>query len=176
MFSDPVKNIAQSGILPGMEVADFGAGSGAHALAVAKALMSTGRVYAIDIQQDLLSKLKNTAVREGLHNVEVIWGDIEKPNGSKLRDNSMDFVLLSNILFQVENKKNIAEEAFRILKPSGRVIVVEWDEEKKIFGPPLSHRVNRQEAENFFLKKGFIFEKEFNAGENHYGVIFKRNK
>ena len=49
-----------------MEVADFGAGSGAHALAVAKALMSTGRVYAIDIQQDLLSKLKNIHDNSGV--------------------------------------------------------------------------------------------------------------
>ncbi|OHB12271.1 MAG: hypothetical protein A3G99_00720 [Candidatus Zambryskibacteria bacterium RIFCSPLOWO2_12_FULL_39_23] len=174
MFSDPVKNIAQSGILPGMEVADFGAGSGAHALAVAKALMSTGRVYAIDIQQDLLSKLKNTAVREGLHNVEVIWGDIEKPNGSKLRDNSMDFALLSNILFQVENKTAVIAEVKRVLKQGGGILVVDWADSFGNIGPKESQVVTKDKAKNLFEKSGFHLDKEISAGTHHYGLIYKK--
>ena len=105
MFSDPIKNIEQCGIQAGMEIADFGSGSGHYSLAAAKALMSTGRVYAIDVNKDLLTKLKNHASREGMYNVEVIWGDLEKPRGTKLRDMSVDLVFLSNILFQLEDKE-----------------------------------------------------------------------
>jgi SAM-dependent methyltransferase len=70
---------SRCGIQAGMEIADLGAGSGFYTIAAAKALISTGRVYAVDAQKDLLTKIKNNAVSQGLYNVEVIWGDIEKP-------------------------------------------------------------------------------------------------
>src|SRR4051812_46078127 len=107
MFSDPVKNVEKCGIQPGMDIADLGSGSGFYTIAAAKALASTGRVYSIDAQKDLLLKLKNNATREGLYNVEVIWGDIEKENGTKLRESSIDLVFLCNVLFQMADKKNI---------------------------------------------------------------------
>ena len=112
MFSDPVKNIEQCGIQAGMDIADFGVGSGHYSIAASKILMSTGRVYAIDVQKDLLAKLKNQATREGLYNIEVIWGNIEKINGTGLREFSIDLVLLCNILFQLENKENIFNAAY----------------------------------------------------------------
>ncbi len=174
MFSDPVKNIAQSGILPGMQVADFGSGSGAHTMAVAKALMASGRVYAVDIDQGLLSKIKNTAVREGLYNVEVILGDIEKPSGTKLRDNSTDFVLLSNILFQVENKPAVLNEAKRILKQGGGVLVVDWADSFGNIGPKKDMVVTKEKAKELFEKSGFHMDKEIQAGSHHYGLIFKK--
>ena len=174
MFSDPVKNIAQSGIIPGMEVADFGAGSGALVFAAAKAMLSTGRVYAVDVQQELLSKIKNNAVREGIYNVEVILGDIEKPKGSKLRDNFIDFVLLSNILFQVENKNNVIEEARRILKPGGAVLVVDWSDSFGNLGPKPESVVTKAVVQDLFEKLGFHLEREIDAGAHHYGLIFKK--
>ena len=64
MFSDPEKNIEQFSLGKGMHVADFGTGSGFYALAAAEAVGETGRVYAIDVQKDLLEKLKKEA-----HNV-----------------------------------------------------------------------------------------------------------
>ena len=125
MFSDPLKNIEQCGIQAGAEIADFGSGSGHYSIAASRALISTGRVYAIDIQQELLSKLKNQAVREGLYNIEVIWGNIEKISGTKLRDNSVDLVLLSNILFQLDDRETMVKEVKRVLRSSGKVMVVD---------------------------------------------------
>ncbi len=157
-----------------MEVVDFGSGSGGHTLAVAKALMSTGRVYAVDVQQDLLSKLKNNAVREGLYNMEVIWGDIEKPNGTKLRDNSIDFVLISNILFQLENKTAMLSEAKRILKQGGGVLLVDWADSFGNIGPKPEAVVTKEKAKELFEKNGFHLDKEIKAGAHHYGLIFKK--
>ncbi|KND49954.1 MAG: hypothetical protein AB198_01375 [Parcubacteria bacterium C7867-003] len=128
MFSDPIKNIEQCSIQAGMEIADLGSGSGAYSLATAKALVSTGKVYAIDINKDLLNKLRNEGVKKGLYNIEVIWGDIDKFGGTKLRDYSVDMALLCNILFQLENKSEVVKEIKRILKPGGRVLVVDWSD------------------------------------------------
>lgn len=174
MFSDPAKNIEQCGIQAGMEIADFGSGSGHYTISAARALASTGRVYAIDIQQELLSKLKNLATREGLYNIEVIWGDIDKKNGTKLRENSVDYVLLSNILFQLEDKNAVVEEVKRVLKPAGKVLVVDWTDSFGGIGPKPEAVIPKTKAQELFEKAGFHLDREISAGAHHYGFIYKK--
>src|SRR3989338_9124854 len=98
MFADPRTNVRQFGLQPGMTVADFGAGGGALALEMAKLIRPNGKVVAIDVQQALLARLKSEARAQGLNNVEVVWGDVEKRGGSKLADRSVDAVIFSNLL------------------------------------------------------------------------------
>ena len=174
MFSDPIKNVEQCGIQAGMEIADFGSGSGHYSLAAAKALISTGRVYAIDIQQDLLTKLKNNAAREGIYNVEVIWGDIEKPNGTKLKDNSIDLVFLSNIMFQIDNKDSVIKEVKRILRAGGRALTVDWTDSFGGLGPKADVVFRKDMAISLFEKNGFHLDREILAGAHHYGLIYKK--
>jgi ubiquinone/menaquinone biosynthesis C-methylase UbiE len=174
MFSDPQKNIEQCGIQAGMEIADLGAGSGFYTVAAAKALIATGRVYAVDAQKDLLTKIKNTAVAQGLYNVEVIWGDIEKPSGTHLHEASIDLSLLSNILFQLEDKQGMINEVKRILKPGGRVLVVDWSDSFGGIGPEPKKVVLKGSTVEMFEKNGFHQDKEIDAGSHHYGIIFKK--
>ena len=174
MFSDPAVNIAKFGISEGMKVADLGAGSGHYTIAAARALASTGRVYAIDVQQDLLSKLKNQAAREGLYNVEVIWGNVDGLNGTKLRETSVDLVLLCNILFHLENKKESIKEIKRILKPAARVLVVDWADSFGGIGPKPDLVVTKEKAKALFDEAGFHLDREINAGSHHYGLIYKK--
>src|SRR5437870_3704963 len=109
MFSAPEKNIDQLGIEPNKIIADFGAGSGAYTIAAAKALNGTGKVYAIDVQKDLLTRLENTCREQHLSNVGFVWANLEQPGGAKLADQSVDIAILSNVIFQVEgdDKKRI---------------------------------------------------------------------
>ena len=174
MFSDPQKNIEQCGIQAGQDIADLGAGSGFYTLAAAKALISTGRVYAVDAQKDLLTKLKNQATREGLYNVEVVWGDIEKINGTKLGDACVDLVLLCNVLFQLENRKETINEIKRILKPAGRVLVVDWADSFGGIGPKPEVVVKKEKLIEMFEKAGFHLDREISAGAHHYGFIYKK--
>ena len=174
MFSDPVQNIEQCGIQVGQDIADFGSGSGHYSMAAARALLSTGRVYAIDAQKDLLTKLKNTATREGLYNIEVVWGDIEKPNGAKLRDASVDLVLICNLLFQLEDKAATIQEAKRILKPGGRILIVDWSSSFGGIGPKPEDVIKKDKVATMLEKNGFSLDKEISAGAHHYGLIYKK--
>ncbi len=174
MFSDPKSIIEKCGIQAGMDIADLGAGSGAYAIAAAKALISTGRVYAVDVQKDLLSKIKNQAAREGLYNLEVVWGDIDRVGGTSLRDNSVDLALLCNILFQLENKTEAVKEIKRILKPQGRLLVVDWADSFGNMGPHPEAVVKKETAMDLFSKAGFHLDREVDAGSHHYGMIFKK--
>ena len=127
-FAHPARNVSALGVEPGMKVADFGSGSGAYVLAIAEALAGSGQVYAIDIQKDLLRRTKNEAEKKGYKNVEILWADLEAPLGSKIADDALELVLISNLLFQIEDKRQVLHEAKRILRPNGRLAVIDWAE------------------------------------------------
>ncbi len=171
-FSDPQKNIAQFGMGPGMSVADLGAGTGFYSIEAARLVGSTGKVYAVEVQKDLLEKLKTNARNEHLLNIEVLWGDIEKIGGTRLRDASVDRVIASNVLFQIEHKDNFCLEIKRILKANGKVLVVDWSSQSPM-GP--KNVVPQQSAQSLFEKAGFVYDSAISAGDHHYGLIFKRN-
>ncbi len=173
VFVSPAKVIDALGIRPSMAVADFGCGSGHYTIEAARLVGRSGKVYAVDIQKDMLGYVRSRAESENLSNIETIWTDLEKPNATRLKDESVDVAIISNIFFQAENKKQIIKEARRILKSGGRAGIIEWDIEKeKDFGPPIEQRISPQDAKAIFGEAGFILEKEFNPGEHHYGLTF----
>jgi ubiquinone/menaquinone biosynthesis C-methylase UbiE len=173
MFSDPIKNLAELDVQDGMKVADIGAGSGFYSIEVAKKVGARGLVYAVDVQQDLLERLKKSAALVGLHNIEIIWGNAEKIGGTKLRENIADRVIVSNVLFQIEPKDrdNFVLELKRIVKPGGKLLVVDWQSGSPLT-PPTAVPVMTAEA--LFQKAGWTLEKNFDAGDHHYGIIFKK--
>ena len=173
-FADPKDNLKNLNIREGLQVADFGTGSGFYAIELARRVGSTGRVYAIDVQKDLLTKLQNKAKDEHLTNIEVIWGDLDTLGGTKLADNLLDAALISNVLFQSEHKVNLIAEAARILKQGGEVIVIDWSESFGGLGPQPAHVFKASEAEVMFAKSGFAMVKSFEAGEHHWGLLFKK--
>jgi len=175
-FSDPKENILQFRLEPGMLVADFGAGGGEYTISSARAVGMRGVVYAIDIQQELLSRIKNTARKEGLDNVEAVWGDIETLKGSGLQDQTVDAVIVSNILFLIEDRDGLVQEISRVLKQNGKVLVVEWKDSFGGLGPNAESIVPLTIVKDLFEKHNFGFQYEIQAGAHHYGVVFKRNR
>ena len=173
-FSDPKKNVKKLGFREGMKVADFGSGSGAYTIALTQVVGVTGTVYAVDIQKDLLTRTQNSAQQQGYENVEVVWGDIETPHGVKLKDELLDGVVLSNTLFQVDDKINTLKEAWRVLKPGGILAVIDWSDSYGGVGPVPEAIVTPAEITVICTDNGFAVQREFDAGEHHYGLLFKK--
>jgi ubiquinone/menaquinone biosynthesis C-methylase UbiE len=173
-FSDPAQIIENIGIQEGATVADLGAGTGFYSMAAAKAVGTTGRVFAIDIQQDLLSRLKNNAHNARIHNIEVLHGDIEHINGTRLREQSIDLAIAANVMFQLDSKEGLADEVKRILKPGGRMLVVDWSDSFGGMGPQANMVFTQQDARALFEKKGFTFVTGVVAGDHHYGLMFRK--
>lgn len=173
-FAHPRRNVEALGIEPGMRVADFGAGSGAYVLAIAELLKGRGTIYAVDIQKDLLRRIKNEATRRSLE-VEIVWGDLEEVGGSKIADGALDLVLISNLMFQVKKREQILKEAVRILRVNGRVIVIDWSESFGHMGPHPDDVCTKENALTHARTTGLTFVKEFDVGAHHYGLIFRKN-
>lgn len=173
VFSDPARTIAQFDLQSGSRVADLGAGVGTLSILAAHAVGDAGKVYAVEVQKNLLGKLQKNVKEARVQNVEVLWGDIERPNGTHLTDDAVDAVIASNVLFQVERKDAFVMEVKRILKPGGRVLVVDWTASFSGMGPHIDHVVTEPEAKRLFEQGGFKLVKKIEVGEHHYGIIFK---
>ncbi len=175
-FSDPRSVINQLNFLPGQHIADLGAGSGAYTLAIAHAVRSNpqSKIFAIDIQKDLLARISREADQQNLQSVNIIWGNIEEKKGTRLRDHSIDTVLLVNILFQLEDKPAAVAEAVRIIKPNGRVVIIDWSESFGNIGPTPDHVISMETAKLLCEEAGLEFIRSFDAGEHHYGFVMHK--
>lgn len=171
-FCSPHHNILQIGLREGLKVGDLGSGTGHYALAAASIVGESGRVYAVDVQEEVLKSLRQEAALRGLTNIETIWSDFEKPGGTKLRDHSLDVVLLSNTLFQLDHKEGALAEIKRILKPGGKLLVVDWAGSYEGIGPHPDTIVTEYAAEDLFITGGFHKVKSFRAGPHHYSIVF----
>jgi len=171
-FSSPRDTVLQLALREGMKVGDFGAGSGHYARAAAAIVGHSGRVYAVDVQEDILKHIKLNTHDHHKSIIETVWGDIEKQGGSHLRDMSLDAVILANTLFQVEHREGLVAEIKRVLKPDGKLMVVDWAGSYGGIGPTQEQVVTEKEAEAFFTSNGFKKEKSFRSGAHHYGIIF----
>jgi ubiquinone/menaquinone biosynthesis C-methylase UbiE len=170
MFANPLKNLKAFGLREDNVVADLGAGTGYYSIA-AGALVLKGKVYAVELQKDFLDTIKSKILEAHLNNVEIILGNVEKLGGTKLGDGVVDAVIASNILFQVEDKEKFIEEIKRILKPKGRVLLIDWSESSIMGGTNI---IPKDKAKEMFEKKGFVMDREIDAGSHHYGMILIR--
>jgi len=173
-FTDPKSNIEQLGKIDGMKIADFGAGIGSYTIPLAKKVGDSGRVYAIEVQKDFLSNISASAQQENLANVEVLWGDIEVSGSSGLANQTVDIVVMANVLFIVEDKKGVVTEANRVLVPRGKILLIDWKDSYGGIGPQPEMVVSPEQTRELFEHGGFRLEKDFSAGDHHYGFIFTK--
>jgi len=174
MFLDPAKIISQLDLTSGQIVADFGVGSGHYALAAAQIVGNQGTVYAFDIQTELLTRVSKLAAEKNIYNIKVMVADFEFTNSTKLKDETVDYVIISNIIFQLGNKENILREAFRITKKTGRLLIVDWSESFGGMGPQNKDIVTKDSAQKLVIDAGFSLVKTIEAGDHHYGLVFKK--
>jgi len=172
MFSDPIKNLKQFGLREDMVVVDLGAGTGFYSIPAAQ-MVPMGKVYAIEIQKDFLTTIRNKIKEKKLDNIECFWGNVEKIGGTKMGDKIADAVIASNVFFQIDNKEKFIEEMKRILKSEGKVLFIDWSDNSPT-NSNLKKIVSKARTREMFEKKGFIYDRDIDAGAHHYGMIFSK--
>lgn len=172
-FLSPREVVSQFSLLPGHKVADFGSGAGDFALAIAQEIQPNGTVFAIDILDSAHQSLRSKYKIQSITNIEIIISNLEEDKGSTLPDLSVDLVMIHNILFQVNNKKHLIQEAYRILKPSGKMAVIEWDMTSPI-GPPKANRLPERELVSLIQNNGFEIDQKVQSGKYHYCYLFNK--
>ena len=156
---------------PGMKVADFGAGSAMHLPALAAAVGPNGRVYIIDVQKDLLDRARSRAAEQGIRNADFVWADLERPRATNLADGALNRVLASHLLFQLDAAPPVFAEAFRVLAPGGKLLVVEWATPPGSIGGKI---VSEAEARKLATAAGFSLPSPVSVGSGQYGFLAEK--
>jgi len=173
-FIDPSAVIAQMDLKQGETIADFGCGTGYFSIPLAQKIGEEGKVYSLDVVPEKLEAVESQAKTLGLTNLVIQRVNLENKEGSKLKAESVDWVIMKDVLFQNKEKNNMLEEAKRVLKPGGKVLLVEWKTEDTAIGPDQEIRISKEKALELINKCELGIEKEIAAGDFHYGYILTK--
>ena len=167
--------LAKAGVNEGMKVADLGCGAiGYFVLPAAKMVGQRGIVYGVDIQKSALDGVKSKARMEGVNNIELVWSDLEVYGATKIPASSLDVALIITTLHQAKKRGEMMQEAMRLLKIGGILEIVDWKKISTPFGPDISLRLDQEEVKKLAQSLGFKLVEEFEAGQYHFGLKFKR--
>ena len=125
--------LANLSLKPGMVVADIGAGSGLFSRALAKAVAPSGKVYAVDIQQDLLDYINKRDQTENIRNVQTVLGEFDDP---KLPARNIDLAFINDVLHHIQHRAAYLKALGTYMKPSGRIAIIEMNKDD----PKTPHR------------------------------------
>jgi len=141
-FLDKAVILKELNILPGQIVLDAGCGNGYMSKEFSKIVSNTGKVFALDPDREAIETLKEETKGS---NIEAIEADITKT--VPIKESSTDLIYLSTVLhgFSKDEVESFQKEAKRLLKPNGRLAIVEIQKRSTPFGPPLGVRFSPEE-------------------------------
>lgn len=156
-----------------MRVADLGCGGAGHFVFSAASMVGdTGTVYAVDILKTVLQGIESRAKLELFTNIVTVWSNLEIYKATQIDSDKLDIAMLNNVLFQTKKHAEVIREAARMVKPAGKLLVVDWKVTGAPFGPPVEDRVKKEEILKAAKEADLKREEEFDAGPYHYGLIF----
>jgi ubiquinone/menaquinone biosynthesis C-methylase UbiE len=123
MQEKPSKLLELLKFTPGQVVADIGAGSGYHTVRIAKLVGPKGKVYAVDIQPEMLAIIRHRTKQLKLKNVTPVRGTVTNP---KLPAGAVDLILMVDVYHEFSHPYEMTEAMLKALKPGGRLVFVEF--------------------------------------------------
>ena len=179
MFDDPGRDawqkprevIAALGIGPGMTVADLGAGTGYFTHHLAKAVAPGGTVYAIDTEPNLVTYLRARAEQEGAANVTPVLASADDP---RLPAAAVDVVLVVDTFHHIDQRLGYFQRLKRVLRPGGRVAIIDWRIDQLPVGPPPDHKIAREQVIEEMEAAGYRLAQEpAKLLPYHYVLVFE---
>lgn len=164
--------LEKAAIQNGSQVADLGSG---RSLVFLQTLLKTvgrnGTVYAVDVLPDVIESLSRDIAHHGHLNAKAIKGDLETDNGVPLSSDLLEAAFIINTLHQSRNSLGFLQEAKRLLKPGGKLVIVDWDNSQSPFGPGPELRISKKNVEETLEISGFSTLDHFTPGPYHYGIV-----
>jgi ubiquinone/menaquinone biosynthesis C-methylase UbiE len=163
--------VAKLGLKPGDTVADIGAGSGLFEVPLAKAVSPSGKVYAVDIDAGFFPQIKKKADEAHVNNVETVLGKYTDPN---LPAKNVDLVFLHDVLHHIEDRAGYLKSVSGYLKPSGRVVVIDYEQGQ---GPHKDHpelEVSREQLAGWAKDLGLKQAQDVKMFSDRYFLVYSK--
>lgn len=167
----PRETLLKIGLHNGQIVCDIGAGSGIFTIPAASITENT--VFALEINDELITVITEKAKSRSLSNVQVT-----RVQGNKfpLQTSSVDLALLVTVFHEIVDKNEFLHEVSRILNDHGKVAVIEFHKRITPMGPPLQHRISQDDLQVHFAESGLYLRDSFELGPNFYCSVFDQIK
>jgi ubiquinone/menaquinone biosynthesis C-methylase UbiE len=170
-FENPEVILSESGVESGDVVADIGCGIGFFTLPLARFVGENGKVFALDTSPTMIKEL-----RKRTRNLKQVRPIHSQENKFALENESVNFVLLVNMVHELEDWKLFFKEVKRILTPGGRVCVVDFKRKKMEMGPPLRVRVTKNRLRGMLRQSGFSRIRSLSPLPFHNALIAVKNR
>ncbi|MBF0215825.1 MAG: class I SAM-dependent methyltransferase [Candidatus Omnitrophica bacterium] len=171
-FFSPAKILTMLGIDNQTgDVVEFGCGYGTFTIPAARIIK--GKIYALDLEPDMIRMTDDEAKKQALSNVQTIKRDF-MAEGSGLPDESVEYAMLFNIL-HLENPMVLINEAKRILRRDGKLGIIHWNYDPKTpRGPSMDIRPKPEDCIEWAESGGFIGAVRHDLKPYHYGIVLKK--
>ena len=167
----PDKALDALGALAGLTVADVGAGSGYFTVRLATRVGAKGRVYANDLQPEMLKMLAARVARENIVNVTLVHGAIDDP---KLPPSSLDLVLMVDVYHEFSEPQKMLRAIGAALKPGGRLVLLEYRKEDADVPIRFEHKMSVAEAKLEVEAEGFTLSRVDGRLPRQHILIFSK--
>jgi len=167
-WQQPQKVIAALEIQPGAVVADLGSGGGYFTFRLAEAVGPSGKVYAVDIDRDMVDLIARRTTEQGRSNIEVI---LAKPEDPLLPKASVDLIFTSNTYHHIENRVAYFANLRKYLRPDGQVAIIEFDRRAWLEGL-LRHYTPSEFIKREMEQAGYSMLQEFDFLSRQSFLIF----
>lgn len=151
---------------------DIGCGTGDYAIRAGTEVGTSGTVFATDIQEGLVHALMERAKTEGLENIHAVVNDIRNP--LPFENSCIDICLISTVLHSLDLNQALPmllREIKRVLKPEGKLAIIECNKENLNFGPPLHMRISADELNQHISTHGFVNVSHADLGFNYLSTF-----
>lgn len=167
---EPGRAIAALSLRPGDVVADLGAGSGYYTVRLARAVGETGRVFAVDIQPEMLAILRSKVEKNRLSNVELVLGGEDDP---RLPAASSDLVLMVDVYHELARPQQMLRAIKRALKPGGRLVLIEFRKEMASVPIREEHKMSVKDARLELEAEGYRFDRVIDVLPWQHILVFR---
>lgn len=169
---DPKQTLANLGLKPGMIVCDLGCGNGYYTLEMATLVSPGGKVFAVDIQPEMLHLLELRAEEKQVKNVEVVLGGLVDP---RMPDDSIDLLLLVDVYHEFSHPALMLKAIRKCLKPEGRVALVEFRAEDRQVPIRPEHKMTKKQILKEYTANGFKLAEEYDKLPWQHLMFFQRD-
>jgi ubiquinone/menaquinone biosynthesis C-methylase UbiE len=166
----PMETLQKFKMIDDGNLLDVGCGLGYFTIPAAK-ILKNNKVTGIDIMPDILEIAKDRA--EGIKNIE--FKESEEYS-FPIEDDSMKYVLISNVIHEVEDKIRYFNEVKRVLREDGYFLIIDWDKREMEMGPPIHERISKDEMIELCDKAGFRTLESIDVSPSHYGLKLEKNE
>ena len=172
MEEEPDRALDAIGIAKGAVVGDIGAGVGYFTWRMAERVGPAGKVYAVDIQPQMLERLRKNLAQRGLSNVEPVLGTADDP---KLPAKALDLILLVDVYHEFSEPQKMLEKMREALKADGRLVLLEYRKEDPAVPIRPEHKMSIADVKAELEPEGFRLERVSDVLPRQHILIFRKN-